>query len=129
MNEENFLQHIDMAKGDDWDQITVFTDVWTKYNFPQLSAQKFEQISEITHGIHAVRKGLQCASYHCKKEVEMNEDVKDYEEYKHLIGQPVQTLQIFVKRQSRKPPGYTRLEALKVLPKWPGTVKYEVIKI
>ena len=118
-----------MMNGDDWDQITVFTDVWTKYNFPQLPAQKFEQISEITHGIHALRKGIQCASYHNKKEVELNENIKDYEEYKYLISQPVQTLQIYVKRQSRKPRGYTRLEAMNVLPKWPGKVKYKVIKI
>ena len=57
-NIENFLQHIDVLKFKGWKEIGQEKDLSRKHNFPLLPPEKFDQIIEVTGGIHCLRKGL-----------------------------------------------------------------------
>lgn len=120
INVENFLQYIDMTQSDKWEEIKDLDDVETKYNFPQLTAKKLQQVFEVIHGIHPIRRAVQVASYLRKKEVDENYVVEDFDHYLELLDDDVEDLQLYVMRLDRPPRGYNQLASRNILPEWSG---------
>ena len=93
-----------------------------KYKFPRLPRSKFDQLYEVC-SIHAAKKGLNSICYSRREEVDNEElsDIEAFEDYRALIREPLEDLEVFAKRVSRRPAGYRQLEGTNVLPEWPGT--------
>ena len=119
LNRENFLQHLNLLLTKNWKKVKP-SEIWENYNIRQLNGTNFHQIAEIVHGIHASRKGVQVASQLRKREVHLKYEGDDLEEYRKLIRQPLESLDVFVKRLNVKPAGYSALENMNVLPTWSG---------
>ena len=57
INTENFLQHLNLVDIPGWTKVN-YSDLDTQYKFPALPYNKFEQLAEISHGIHCIKKGM-----------------------------------------------------------------------
>lgn len=124
LNRENFLQKIDVTQLGGWTKVKNHVEIEKVYKFPQLEAKDFHQLAEISHGIHPILKGIQCASHIRKKELENWDgcEIDNFEEYEEAIREcpSSSSVEIYVKRLDRRPKGYYRLEVRNLLPPWPG---------
>ena len=120
MNQENWLQHIDVTEKDGWIKVDDIDELTTVYNFPTVDETNFEQLYEVT-SVHPLRKGVSSMSYSRTQEVYRNYPIIDtFEELVALMKDSLDDLEVYALRQSRKPAGYTQLEVKGVLPEWPG---------
>ena len=66
-------------------------------------------------------KGVSAMSYSRVKEVQRDyPNIDTFEELVELMQDSLDDLEIFARRVSRKPAGYTNLEGIGVLPDWGG---------
>ena len=95
-------------------------DLISVYNFPTVDETNFEQLFEVT-SVHPLRKGVSTMSYSRVKEVQRDyPNIDTFEELVELMQDSLDDLEIFARRVSRKPAGYTNLEGIGVLPDWGG---------
>ena len=91
-------------------------DLISVYNFPTVDETNFEQLFEVT-SVHPLRKGVSTMSYSRVKEVQRDyPNIDTFEELVELMQDSLDDLEIFARRVSRKPAGYTNLEGIGVLP-------------
>lgn len=95
-------------------------DLISVYNFPTVDETNFEQLFEVT-SVHPLRKGISTMSYSRVKEVQRDyPNIETFDELVDLMQDSLDDLEIFARRVSRKPAGYSNLEGIGVLPDWGG---------
>ena len=115
-----FLFQLDVNFLRSWTVVDDIQVLANKLKIPQLSAESFHQLYEISSSIHAFRKALSHSSYIRRFEVESMENIENFKEYENLLKQPVEQFQIYTCRVTKPTAEYQKLVAKGVLTEWEG---------
>ena len=119
---ENFLLYVDLPKLKGWKIIESEDELENNFSFPQVTAESFDQLIELTSSIHSFIKAISVKGNLRRSEVDDMEDeeIENHKHYAKLLKEGLAYANVSYLRLENPPADYMSQEAAGILPPWPG---------